>query len=349
MKNRDSNPDNHFSSLTEKFSFSLGGIFPHFISMTAKNRSETSPLGTLQWGPVLFFLVTLMLWLAPFFWSGWKGRTWSWLPSSLTFQHTAAGLFTQRSTRWWEHHLEGTVGQGAQAQQVELDEWKVFPMGAFGYRTRYDRVLIETGRSRHAVAIRERLAEHVLQRLQALGETAPDQLRLVRSFWAVGSPAMAEPKGLWTTPPVTEIPSNDRHVVAEYQIKEGKLQAMPRKAPSMTIPVVAKNARSPAPKSKQVTQPPIPNSTAFVRPGVPPGITVPRSQIKRRQVQQLVAPGSRPAVRSSTPLPPSKLGGLDVSKLKLGQPGVPVQRMPSPPPPAAVKAPDASVPKAILR
>ena len=107
----------------------------------------------------------VLLWLMPFFWSGWKGLTWSWLPRALSFQHTEAGLFTQRSTRWWDQHLEGQDGKG---EWHELAEQEVFPMGAFGYRTRYDRILIETGRSRGVQQIRQRLAEHVVRRLGEL-------------------------------------------------------------------------------------------------------------------------------------------------------------------------------------
>ena len=314
-------------------------------------------------GPLLFLSLALAFWLAPFFWSGWKGQVWRWLPSSLTFQHTAAGLFTQRSTRWWEQHLEGTVGKGEQAQQVELDEWKIFPMGAFGYRTRYDRVLIETGRSRHVVAIRQRLAEHVLHRLQTLELPAPEKLRLVRSYWTVGSPEMAAPAGKWTTPPVMDISEKDSDAVGEYAMKNGKLEVIPRQAPrpAAATPVVAKAAQSSPPKARTAsvtraqppkTQPsaPTPNATAFQRPGAPPAALPPRSQIKRRQVvQQLVTPGKLPGMNPANAQPPAKVGGLDLSKLKLGKPGVPVQKMPEPPPAPATSAPVPPPVKPVIR
>ena len=70
-------------------------------------------------------------------------------------------------------------------------------MGAFGFRTRYDRILIESNRTKVRDPIRERLAEPVLRRWrergleQEKGELA--EIRLIRSLWSVGHDALANP------------------------------------------------------------------------------------------------------------------------------------------------------------
>jgi hypothetical protein len=95
--------------------------------------------------PLIYLITAFLLWLLPFFWSGWTKRTVPLLPKSMSFQYSAAALFTNRSTRWWDHHLEV---QAADDTRHELAERAVFPMGAFGFRTRYDRILNESNRSR---------------------------------------------------------------------------------------------------------------------------------------------------------------------------------------------------------
>ncbi len=123
----------------------------------------------------LYFISVVILWLLPFF-IGWKGHSWRVFPRWWSFQHSAAGLFTQRTTVWWDHHLEGEMQEARRQIQegdhatasgrafVELAERESFPMGAFGFRTRLDRILNESNRSRMRDEIRERLAAYLLGR-----------------------------------------------------------------------------------------------------------------------------------------------------------------------------------------
>jgi hypothetical protein len=180
----------------------------------------------------------LLLWLLPFFHVGWKGRSWSVFPRWWGVQHEAAGLFTQRSTAWWDHHLEfqgskvhvqeGTgVGAAPGAElggAIELAERDFFPMGAFGYRTRLDRILNESQRSPMRDHIRERLAAHVAGLLKAeeggAMEAPGGELRLVRSLWRVGDPGMAQPAGAWDPPDVTTLDPKQRLVLGGWKVDE---------------------------------------------------------------------------------------------------------------------------------
>ena len=181
---------------------------------------------------IFLFLVWAMLaYLAPFFWTGWQGGDWRVFPKWWSFQHSAAGLFTQRSTVWWDHHLEvrfgeevlenGRVDSERAGEGVEaLDERGVFAMGAFGYRTRLDRILNESHRSALKEQIRERLAAHVAGKLNGEGGKGLEEVRLVRSLWQVGAEGMAKPDGAWNPPDVTKLGEKQRVVLGSYQVEE---------------------------------------------------------------------------------------------------------------------------------
>lgn len=289
-----------------------------------KNR-HCSPSSSNQYGASWLYLgVVLVVWLVPFFWSGWKGHAWNWLPRAFSFQHTAAGLFTQRSTRWWDQHLEALDEKG---EWHELAEQEVFPMGAFGYRSRYDRLLIESGRSRLATQVRQRLAEHVVHRLAEVDATHAEpiqELRLVRSYWTVGDAGLAKPEGRWSPPPIHKITGRDREVLGAYQLKNGVLEAVPKaSATSVAVQSSIPTHASPVPNVKT---PAVSAPGMFQRPGAPPPQSA-RNQITRRQVQRFVKPGLKPGMPLPLPVSP-KQGGVDVSRLKLGQPGLPIQKMP---------------------
>jgi hypothetical protein len=185
-----------------------------------------------------FIVGATLLWLIPFFHVGWKGAAWSVFPRWWGFQHAAAGLFTQRSTVWWDHHLEfqGSslkiqegmgVGAAPGAElggAIELAERDFFPMGAFGYRTRLDRILNESQRSPMRDQIRERLAAHVARLMKAeeggTMEAPGGELRLVRSLWRVGDPEMAQPAGAWDPPAVNSLDPKQRLLLGGWKVDE---------------------------------------------------------------------------------------------------------------------------------
>src|SRR5262245_53374924 len=123
----------------------------------------------------IYLVACVFLLLIPFFVAGWTGRTSKLLPKGVTFQHNAAGLFTQKSTVWWDHHLEGIAGNGTRFEIAERD---FFPMGAFGYRSRYDRILIESNRLSQVKELRFRLAEYVAKKWIASGRKDADLAQL---------------------------------------------------------------------------------------------------------------------------------------------------------------------------
>lgn len=198
----------------------------------------------------VFGVAALVFWLAPFFVSGWTGRYWRWLPQDLSFQHTAAGLFTHRTPVWWDHHIEGERLDGT---RFELPENVLFPTGAFGYRSKFDRIMNESVRSRIVKQIRLRLAEHVFKRWAELG-LEPKHLkavRFVRSTWKAGTHEMANPPGHWNSPPINELPGTHKVLLAGYHHTGSRVRPfwqegdpMP-KAPALIPPLPDK-----APKRK---------------------------------------------------------------------------------------------------
>lgn len=199
-----------------------------------------------KWGSVansmnaskMFFVGTLVLYVSPFFWTGWAGSEWGIFPRWWSFQHAAAGLFTQRATLWWDHHLEfqGSslkIQEGGSApvgEPYEGPERMFFPMGAFGYRTRLDRILNESNRSPLRDAIRERLAAHVARKLNSevaeSGRPIVKEVRLVRSLWRVGDPGMAKPEGAWDPLDVSSLDKKQRLLLGGWRVNADGTVAM---------------------------------------------------------------------------------------------------------------------------
>lgn len=186
--------------------------------------SDTPPLRRAARHAAAYLLLAAVLWLWPFFLAGWKGRAYPALPGTVTFQYSAAGFFTKRAERWWDHHVELRLADGG---WVEMDERSVFPMGAFGHRTRLDRILNETHRSPLDGRIRARIAGHIAGKL-ALGTVdgidpgSVAEIRLVRSVWPVGEPGMARPAGRWSPPPSTTLPRERRWVLGTWRCAGGR-------------------------------------------------------------------------------------------------------------------------------
>ena len=165
--------------------------------------------------------------------AGWSGRAYSSLPRAVTFQYNAAGLFTRRSNQWWDHHVELQLRDD---QRVELAERSVFPMGAFGYRTRLDRILNESSRRPVADTILDHLAVHIAKEIatgnarlrgdsgeegDSVHDVASDQvvaIRIVRSVWKVGEPELTNPAGAWQPAPVHDLPRSRRRVLGIWRL-----------------------------------------------------------------------------------------------------------------------------------
>lgn len=187
--------------------------------------SHSNLIVALQWlHPPIFLAAAAVFWLWPFFQAGWKGEAHRFLPEAVNFQYNAAGLFTRRVGTWWDHHIEVELRDGT---RVELPERAVFPMGAFGYRSRLDRILNESNRSRLALEIRNRTAEYVATRIR-MGETniaAAEVVKilLVRSKWRVGSAEMANPAGHWNPPASQSLSASSRETLGIWAFHQDSL------------------------------------------------------------------------------------------------------------------------------
>lgn len=171
-----------------------------------------------RWHATILIVLAAALWLWPFFWSGWRGQPYSFLPKGVTHQYNAAGLFTKRTNVWWDHHLEIEFLDGT---RQELDKRSFFPMGAFGYRTRMDRILNDTFRLELREEIHDEIARFVANRI-ASGEIAgvrggsTARILLVRSLWPVGDPTLAKPDGHWNPPASPTLSPSNRRVLGSW-------------------------------------------------------------------------------------------------------------------------------------
>ena len=285
----------------------------------------------------------LVFWLIPFFWVGQNGRSWIVFPQWWSFQHAAAGLFTQRSTVWWDHHLEfqgsslkvqkeGSSPLGVKEGELyEGPERKFFPMGAFGYRTRLDRILNESNRSPQRDAIRERLAAHVANKLkkeaEESGEPVVKEVRLVRSLWRVGDPGMAKPEGAWDPVDVSTLAKKQRLLLGGWRVDADGTVALMTKAEEPPMGTV----RLGGPPSRVV-----PEGSRTLR-GEP--VAEARLQAAKAMVARLRAEGRLPAApaganaNGAKPEPGRAAPGQAPQN---GRPGVPPPpgsgRRPPPPP-----------------
>ena len=204
-----------------------------------------TPGGWTCLGRGLFLLVAGCVWLVPFFVVGWTNRPWRLFPDWWGFQHAASGLFAERTAVWWDHHLEGVLADGS---CLELPEAELFAQGRLGARTRFDRLLNESNRSRMRGEIRARLAAYVMEKGKgrvptSKGDASWQTLRWVRALWEVGSPAMASPSGAWNPPPVMELAAEQRVVLGAYQARrDGLVTQVERTVPPKSLIV------RPAPK-----------------------------------------------------------------------------------------------------
>lgn len=206
---------------------------PHHQASTIWQRGYT----------VVYAVLVMVFWLVPFFITGWTGQRWKNLPLAMSFEHAAAGLFTRNLTVWWDHHIEGERLDGI---RFEMQEHELFPMGAFGYRSKYDRIMNDSARSRRSKQIRLRVAEHIFQRWNEL-QNGGDKLkavRLVRSVWKIGSPELSLPVGRWNPPDVSKLPASQRVLLGGYQMVADKVRPFWQEG-------------DPLPKKKIIIPPPV--------------------------------------------------------------------------------------------
>ena len=207
---------------------------------------------------LLFFFIAV--WLIPFFVSGWKGRSYFVTLRRLSFQYSAAGLFTKRTDSWTQHLVQVKFGDNSPAWTT-LDTAALSPMGAFGYRQRVDRMLFETNRQGLSAEFRKRIADWMIVRCAALfpmhGKIVG--VRFVRTIWKAGTPMMANPSDHWISPPFEGLPAEQAQVLATYTVVNGVAQ------PFAAAPTLVGASAALPQNSPLLRRPPTPN--------VPHGLT----------------------------------------------------------------------------
>lgn len=177
--------------------------------------------------------------------------------SRLSFQYTAAGLFTLRTPSWAQMLIQ--VQRKRTLNWTTIDTSGLSPMGAFGWRQRLDRILQETNRPSMAGGVTQRLAVWVAKKYE---KQHPDQGEVVgvqfgRTIWESKTPELANPSGRWVPDPPMGKPKVPFRSLATYSIAQGVAQQMANAEPmgAATSASIGKRFRpiSPKPGSSSAT------------------------------------------------------------------------------------------------
>jgi hypothetical protein len=156
--------------------------------------------------------------------------------SRLSFQYTAAGLFTKRCQAWPQNHI--FVRRVVNTQWIPLNMEALSPMGAFGYRQRLDRVLQETEGGKFSESVRRRLAVWIAKRYEKLTpkESAVVAVRFATSVWPTNSPDMAIPSGHWVRNPSVLPAAVSFVTVATYAVDVEGAKLVVERQKAQTVP-----------------------------------------------------------------------------------------------------------------
>jgi hypothetical protein len=216
---------------------------------------------TYRW---IYLSLCLGLWLVPFFFTGWTQRAWQIFPRAMNFQQSTAALFTRGVKTWYACHLEWKRADGT---WFETKKRLLFPAVTFGERTRFDRIVSQSDRRAFQEQILFKLSIHAMDEGREHGLLPEDVagLRLVNTYWEVGSPELAQPKGAWNPPEAATLPENRRRVVAEYRIEKGQLTrvkeaakpqmvqtAPPKTSAPKKVPLISVTPLKPPPERRLV-------------------------------------------------------------------------------------------------
>lgn len=156
--------------------------------------------------------------------------------SLIAFQYSAAGLFTRRVSSWNQPFFQVQTYVASGWKTIDTSE--LSPMGAFGFRQRLDRVLLDTSGKKSTDSIRRRLAEWVAREYSkhhpSDGEVTG--VRFAQTIWESNRPEMASPSGAWVREPVDMQPSIPFRAYASFTIIKGKAEVERQGQPVATTP-----------------------------------------------------------------------------------------------------------------
>ena len=191
-----------------------------------------------------FWIVSLSLWLVPFFVTGWSKKPWAVFPKALSYQHNASALCTQELKRWRDFHIEWLRKDGS---RFEMKEQLLFPVNRYGNRTRYDVILSRYNTKKGREPALLRLAQHAYKQGKELGVLGNEVVgvRFIVVYWPVGTPALAQPTGAWQDVKLSKIPTKWLHVLEDFEIKGStvRMAKKPKTPETKSVTTKAKNSQ----------------------------------------------------------------------------------------------------------
>jgi len=185
---------------------------------------------------LLLFALLVVAWLLPFYCVGAMLGLPFRVHSRIAFQYSAAGLFTRRVSSWNQPFFQVRTYVASGWKTIDTSE--LSPMGAFGFRQRLDRVLLDTSGKKSTAAIRLRLAEWVAREYSKRhpGDGEVIGVRFGQTTWESSCPGMASPSGAWMREPVDVEPSTPFRAYATFNIIKGKAEVERQGQPAVTAP-----------------------------------------------------------------------------------------------------------------
>lgn len=184
------------------------------LAPLAATRSPTrliSPLG------ISATVLAWLLWLGPITYVGMFKAHVPGFPGFFNDNHRVSCLFTGYIARWLTIHYE--VRFAGKQQWVEGKQAGFFDQGAYGYRTRLNRLIRLSLLSKGGPLQRHEMAFFIADRWAELYPEDPRivEVRFVKAFHPIGGEQCSAP-GTWERPVLVNVPEEHKEIVQTVRL-----------------------------------------------------------------------------------------------------------------------------------
>lgn len=188
----------------------LGAVVGALLAPLTKTRSSRRLISPFS---LSASAVAIAIWLAPITYTGFvKDDVWGFPPFLRNLQRISC-LFTVSASVWKTEHYE--VRFLGKQDWVEGPEAGLFDQGAYGYRTRFNRLLRQSIKLGAPGELRRKeMAFFIAERWATLRPDDPPiaEVRYVRASHPVGGEVCMAP-GHWVKPQLVDVPEEHKEIV----------------------------------------------------------------------------------------------------------------------------------------
>lgn len=163
----------------------------------------------------LLFWALVLLWIVPVAWVGATSQRMPLVGRFVNHLSRISCLFHRRVSDWNEYHIQVQGEPRLGWFDVPIEDYS--SMQPFGYLTRLHRVLSRSSTCAHGMLQRQRLAEFIKRRHEALHPRTAKvtSIRFVVVKHAVGD-ALARQSGHWVRQPLGTVSQQDRRLFSTH-------------------------------------------------------------------------------------------------------------------------------------